>query len=500
MGYVHGLFIRGPRINPRSSQRFLQRQPRDKPGRGFLPYKEGGRFTNKEYFMKLKLFFAALAAVLIAPALLAQAPNLHFEAAGSLPLDATFGLFGSDIDDIQDVNNYPKVEFTKGFGYALAGTNTGVAGGFAKTFGNLFVGINYDGYLWDGNNTVKEISGKRVDSISDTDDNVKIDNRFGVLIGSESFGGIKVLFDFDDFHPDTDKIEAAPKEEVKYTTGSIFAGALWGKNFALGGGLLKPEFGLGVDFDLDNEKYKGLGGSYTTKEGKTTVYLRAAADYEFAPQGSTTSTLSGEYTLSIGRKPDPVIEVKNQTFPAGWWGAGGTVDKAKASDKGSDVGNDLSIAYSKTYNIDERWAAAWGIGGDLGFDVSKTKPSASATVSGTTITYKSKGTTTTTFTVDPEASAALKYNFATKPFTLYAGAKLTAGISVKKEDVKNTKTVTKTYTFTPLTPQFALGGSLKPTENFAIDMKLEGNTNMNGFNFHFGANSIDIALQLSLKL
>jgi hypothetical protein len=454
--------------------------------------------------MKRRIIIAAIAAALIVPALSAQVTSFTSQ--------ATHGLYGTYIDDIQDVNNYADVEFTRGIGYAGA-RGTGVSGGFATHIGNLFLGVGYSGDLWSGSATTTKVDGDPADTLG-PGGIVTFDNRFDVLLGSDSFGGVKITLALNDFGSDTDENKTGSVTQKRVdTTGSILVGGVWGKNFSLGGGTLKPEFGLNVTFAPGSTKLTDVGtpnSSSTVKDpasatspNYTAISLKAAADYEFAPQGNVTTTLSGDYTFTLRLKPDAVYEGKN-TSAAGQYGVSIGATDFKSSDKGAYITNSLNASYKRSYDIDERWSAAWKAGAGLGFNFTETKYSGTQTVSGVTSDIDQKGTATTTFTVNPLAAAALTYKFASKPFSLHTGLGLGAGVRIENRENKDytptTKQVVTTYTYSPLSTYFALGGTLNPTENFTIDMILTGGTGISNFNFYFDATSVVVGFLLGLKI
>jgi hypothetical protein len=461
--------------------------------------------------MKRRIIIAAIVAVLIVPALSAQIlpiPDLlDINGTESNTSRVTQGLFGTDVDDVQDVNNYSNVEFTRAFAFANAGTIGGVGGGYATRLGNLFLGVTYNGNLWDGNDTYTKHDGDPSDTANFTwgAPDITFNNRLDVLIGSESFGGIKLLVFFEDFGRRTNKNEVTPTNSKEVSsTGSIYLAGVWGKNFTLGEGTLKPEFGLAVQFDVDgNEKYSVGSTSATYKAGYTSIALRAAADYEFAPQGNVATTLSGDYTFVLNLKPSPAYEAKNYAIvsgdPLSGYGLTGTLESVELSDKGAYIMNRLNASYSKRYEINERWSAAWKAGAGLGFDFEEEKYSGSYRIGGSTTNVDDDGTATTTFSIEPTAAAAFKYKFASKPFSLNAGVALDTGFAVRKENDKANKDITTTYDFDDLTATFGLGGTLNPMENFTIDMYLNNALGSN-FNFTFNANNISIGLMLSLKM
>jgi hypothetical protein len=330
---------------------------------------------------------------------------------------------------------------------------------------------------------------------------VTFDNRFDVLLGSDSFGGIKISLALNNFGSDTDenKIGGADQKRVD-TTGSILAGVIWGKNFSLGGGTLKPEFGLNAILALGSieETNSVTNSSTTTKDpasNYTQISLRAAVDYDLAPKGNATTTLSGDYTFSIRLKPATVYEGKNASA-SGQFGVPLGSGDFESSDKGAYITNALNLGYKQSYDIDGNTSVAWKAGAGLGFDFNETKYEGSY---GST-SIDDKGTATTTFYVNPLAAAAFTYKFAGKPFSLNAGVGLGAGVKITNVENKTSKRVETTYAYSSLAPNFAIGGALSPSDSLLIDMRLTGTTNIGNFSFTFNANNILVGFLVGFKV
>jgi hypothetical protein len=171
--------------------------------------------------MKLRILAAMILAALIVPALSAQVTSYTSLITG--------GLFGTYVDDIQDVNDYSGVKFTTGIGYAGSRPGGGLSGGFATNIGSLFLGLGYSGDLWSGTSTSITIDGDPADSLA-AGGIVTFDNRFDILLGNSSFGGIKITLGLNDFGSDTDENNTGAVDQKRIdTTGSILGQAAWGK-------------------------------------------------------------------------------------------------------------------------------------------------------------------------------------------------------------------------------------------------------------------------------
>jgi len=196
--------------------------------------------------------------------------------------DNTMNIFKADVDKLGDVNDYGQVEIDNLFIFAGSRINAGskgIKGGFAINPGNLYLGFLYDGIFWDGSNT-------KTGTIKNS--NFTFDNRFSVMIGKESFGGIGVYLGFEDFY--TSRTATTANK-----SGIFGIGAVWGKNFGIKEGVLKPE--LGFTLGINRKKNEVISGGTTTISGREASYL--ALD------------LSAEYLL-------PKNDIQQTTFNFGY--------------------------------------------------------------------------------------------------------------------------------------------------------------------------------------
>jgi hypothetical protein len=432
-----------------------------------MAFRKRGRNQKQGEYMKKLLFIAVVAAVVLVPAtVFADVPSG----------DGSKGVFGGEINDYMNVNKFGGVEFTKNFGYVRAGSNGGLDLGLATRFNNgLYLGFNFDGKLWSGTNTQKKEGGKQQDPsipVSQTppyfdfdnwtSDVIEFDSKFEFLVGSDVFGGIKLSLDFDELKSDTSKNEPTGGGAATETTasdGNVIIGLQWGKNFAVGSGTLMPH--ISATFDIDTAEYKYDDGTKTHFGGKEPldIGISLGAAYGF---GATSggNEIWADYSINLAAYPDPASDIQD----------------VKTTQTGSRVKNLLGIGSWNGYALNDRWTVAWVATLDLGLDSEDTK-SKTVTTAGST---DNKGITTSTFSATPGAAAGIKYNFATKPFTLKAG--IGTGIKFEGKKVVNetntaNKIETDTFTWTALNPTLAIGGVLTPTENFYIDMELRNAIN-----------------------
>jgi hypothetical protein len=423
-----------------------------------MAFRKRGRNQKQGEYMKKLLFIAVVAAVVLVPAtVFADVPSG----------DGSKGVFGGEINDYMNVNKFGGVEFTKNFGFIRAGSRdpaatitggstTGLELGLATRLnGGLYLGFNFDGTLWNGTNEQKKEGGKQVDP---TGKAIDFDGAFSFLVGNDAFGGIKLSLDFDKFSSDIDKDEKtnpAQATEITKSSGIIGIGLGWGKNFAVGSGTLMPH--ISASFDIDTTETKTVTDK-TKIENRQPSYigLSLGAGYGF---GATSggNEVWADYSIKLAAYPDPISE---------------TPDVTKTTQLGSDVKNTLEIGSWNGYALNDRWTVAWVATLGLGLDskVEKVKTVTPAE------TKEEKPKTTTVFSVTPGAAAGIKYDFATKPFTLKAGVgsgiNFTGTKIVQEAESADAKTEDDTFAWTALAPSLAIGGVLTPTENFYIDMEL----------------------------
>ena len=238
--------------------------------------------------MKTKLFTVLLiTAFFSAPALFGQVQH-------SFLTGNTMTIFKTDADKLQDVNDYAEVDINKA--YIMAGshydTNTnafrGIRGGVATNLNSLYLGILYDGYFWDGDADKVTVNGNRQ---AGADTGFNFDNRFNVLFGKKSFGGIAVSLGFSNLNFDKDANDIA---DTTTTTrrGIINFGAMWGKNFARSKGTLKPELGFMTLINMNENKTKTGNTTTVDGHGPSSLMLYLTSEYVFSREGQHQTTLN----------------------------------------------------------------------------------------------------------------------------------------------------------------------------------------------------------------
>jgi len=238
--------------------------------------------------MKAKLSLVWLMAVFFSVSALYAQFNGH-----SNVYNNTMGVFKSDVDKLQDVNDYSEVAINKA--YIMAGsrydtelkTIRGITLGFAGYLNDLYIGTLFDGYLYDGYLTLD-------DNASNDKGSFIFNDNFNWLLGKASFGGIGINVNFDNVS------FAGAKDAVTDITtltkgGMINFGATWGKNFAFKDGTLKPKLGFLVGIN-QNETTKNDGNTtVTTGHGPSALKLYLTTEYLFPKKDQLQTTLSFGY-------------------------------------------------------------------------------------------------------------------------------------------------------------------------------------------------------------
>jgi len=198
----------------------------------------------------------------------------------------TMGIFKTDVDKLQDVNDYSEVAINKA--YIVAGSRfdnaapsgiRGIKGGFSTYLNDLYLGIFYDGYLWNGYDN-KDVQA---------DTGITFNNNFGVLFGKESFGGIGIALGFNDLQFDEDKNLGTT---TNTRSGMINLGATWGKNFAFKDGTLKPDLAFTVGFNMNETKVSAGNTTTTGGHGPSFLGLYLTTEYLYPREGQHQTTLS----------------------------------------------------------------------------------------------------------------------------------------------------------------------------------------------------------------
>jgi hypothetical protein len=419
--------------------------------------------------------------------------------ADSIVSESTFGLFDDETDTFIDPNDYDGVEFDNAFIFVRGGrngtgvqtTNTGafsgwgntgkvnentagIQGGFATRIRSLYLGIGFDTNLWNGSQTITKVGGEQADGPflwgdpnPAPDRGIVFDGGFEVLLGTESIGGIKLSFDFDQVSLNNGKneISGADPEEFSYSDGKLGIALGWGKNFELGnGGTLAPEFTLGYQlstFKIDQKNtdafsyvtyYDFDAGEWVDDDYfEKMSYFLVGANVEYTSP-SEAHWFGLDYGLGIGLHP-ATIEKRV---------GGGDIDW-----KGYNVGNALVGSYKQTVELNDRFTLAFG--GNLGLDLVTAKLD---------YTDLPDPVDFVDFSVNPDVEIGVSYSF-TKPFQLYSALMLSSiddsfyTLSYAKDSSADTETYT--HTFTPWGLSAGLGLNFAPFENFTLGFDLSQN-------------------------
>ena len=352
--------------------------------------------------------------VLIITVLLLFLAVMPLTAQISLVDQTTFSLFGNDVDNFMDPNDYGKVEFGSFFSMLQhdtffgdhinplygGGTNI-VSAGFAKKFDDLYTGFYFTGNLFEKNG-----------------DNSLFHNYLEALIGSPSFGGIKAGFGFQAVSNGTD-----------YSVFTIMAG--WGKNFGLDNGtVLKPEANaiLIMPSSKGSATYPGFPPFASVPPAKTIFGIDLKLDWVLLPKGGAEREWEFGYSLGLANieaSPDDYM-----TFL-----------------------HSLYASYSQVHTITEKFSAGF----DCGLNVFIT--SMSREISGTT--YKSSA-----FIMVPVAGSAFAYKI-NQLFSINAG--LGINYVVGRSSSSSGSSSSSSSFWNGFEVETSAGGSFEPTSGLAVD-------------------------------
>jgi hypothetical protein len=424
-------------------------------------------FKARGVLKQARLFFlVGIALTMTVPPIMAQTQPLTSARPQSLTSSATQGLWDNEVDRFMDVNDYDTVEFDKFYGLLQGGgysTVRTINGGFAKNFGSIYLGLYFDGNLASGSSAEsKDANGDWLGTAAN-DSGITFDNEVQVLIGTP-VGGFKLALLMPGFRTDTDESTAAT---VKTREGQIGVSLTWGKNFALGGGLLKPELEVGYLFDQDKIETtpKPSGDTTTVSDDSSILIAGLRGTYEFAPGASSRSSLTLEDTINISFPTNP----RRENTPS----SGDSIET-----EGNKTENTLTGSFAKTYDINERFSAGWLVG--LAFDISLDPVKQTTTTSGVTTTSDQE---TTTFRLTPGAGLGFTYKFIPDRFTLNGGVKASytyefkewkdneAAGTTRAEETTHTAGGTSSGTSNGWNVDTALGGTLYFNPKVFLDFR-----------------------------
>ncbi|MDR1305948.1 MAG: hypothetical protein LBK74_00040 [Treponema sp.] len=427
--------------------------------------------------MKKTLLLGIALAVILVPGVMAQASRgLDSTSAPSMKNTATGGLWGNDMDNAQDVNDYQDVEFDKFFAF-LTGTSTGISGGFAKNFSSIYVGIYYTGSLVSGNSSEGTNAAGDRDDTGTTDVGFAFtDNLYG-LIGTP-VGGFKLGI-LSDFRSNEDKTTAT---KITMKAGRLGLGLIWGKNFDVGPGTLKPEIGILYGFNPAETKTTTFATDLTTTTngGYAPLQLLIQGDYVFPENGGRQSVISFSELFDYHIFQDPTAK----RSPA--LGLGPDTSSSTTR-KGKEWDNTLSLGFKRTYELDEKFSVAWNAEGVFSYSTSDTEAETEVKTPGSTTTTHAYGDTTTTIGLTPRARLGFTYQFVPDKFDLHghAGVQLSFTRTKVSSNVPNSKESTTTTNWdNGLTPFAGLGGTFQLHPMAAFDFAINTTTGGDGL---FGA-------------
>ncbi|MDR2210457.1 MAG: hypothetical protein LBO65_03185 [Spirochaetaceae bacterium] len=419
--------------------------------------------------MKKRFFLGITLGTLLIPGLMAQtAGSIASTSIRSMKYNATGGLWGNTMDDAQDVNDYQDVEFDKFFAFLAGGTGAGeapyISGGFAKNFGGIYLGLSYTGSLVSGTGIeTTNAAGDRADPATGTgsDTGFTVTDRIYGLIGTP-VGGFK-LGVLSNFRSDEDENEGSYGTRTE-KDGRLGLSLIWGKNFDLGPGILKPEAGILYGFNLAETEITGAGGnSQTTRTGYAPLQLMLRGDYVFPRNGAAQSALSFTNVFEYHIFPDPAQE--------------NSFNDTVSRRTGKEWNNTVTLGFKRTYEVDERFSVAWNLGGRFYYSSANTDQETENP------DVKVKGGTFAYFFLIPEAKLGFIYQFVPGTFALhgYAGAEFTVSHIKESSNRDNDKSSTAITQVGGIAPSVGLGGTLQFHPMAALDFALSASTSAGAF-------------------
>ena len=372
---------------------------------------------------------------------------ISLAAQSSLTMDSTAGIFSNDIDAFMDPNDWDTIEFNS---YFLAFRHSTIADaplavGFASNLGTLYTGLYYSGNITEYRN---DNPGTTVYTSV---------NNLALLLGSPSFGGIKLGLDLD-------IRKMADKQNIYTVSGG------WGKNFELNNGTtLKPEVNASymfpstgkIDFgrfggDLPFDAIPVIFSILSNYSIKNAFSGSIETDWVLEPKGTTERMWTLGYGLSTA-----IVEREPRS---------GTITKSR-------LYNHFAWAkYKQIYNLSEKFSAGFSAGAAFDF----LKVTEKYTYMGITMygfVEITNEISISTYTFIPEASAAFTYKFDT-PFSVNAGLDLTYPIT--RFNYSNSLTAglpgfsVLEITYDGINAAATAGGSFEPYPGLAIDFSWTG--------------------------
>ena len=401
--------------------------------------------------MKINNFLTAFAVLLLLSVISGPFP---LTAQVSLTNDNTASLFDNDIDNFMDPNDYDKVEFDSFFaalqhdafygdGFTSINPDTNLlSAGFAKYFGGIYAGLYYVGdiyeYMKDDN------AGNEAH---------KTFNFVQAMIGSQSFGGIKVGFGIQQ-EWDTGNTPFGPVT-AEYGIYTVMAG--WGKNFELSNGsTLKPEVNAAYVFPSSggSASFQGIDLSTLTGLSFSVDYIVAVSletDWVLAPKENTERICSFGYNLAV-LHISSIVDF-NMFF------------------------HTIFASYKQIYDLSEQFSVAFNCGIDFSL--------ASFKMSSGGVSAKSSFLVFT-----PQAAAGFIYRF-NSPFSVNAGLGLSYDIT--RTSISSGGGSVSDSTWDGFRVTTSAGGSFEPNSSLAIDFSWASN------NRYYDSNLGSLTLGVRIK-
>ncbi|ULQ59748.1 hypothetical protein K7I13_15055 [Brucepastera parasyntrophica] len=396
---------------------------------------------------------------------------------------STATVIETDTDFYMDVNDFKKVEMENFFSFIRFADS--LTAGFAKNFGNNYIGLYYSGNLLSGNSakTTVETAGTSVRQ-DPADTGILWGNYIAALWGNDIFGAFRLDIGLTGLGTDTDETGVNVTDT---TTGDIRIGLTWGKNFGLGGGLLKPEAGVEYYLAMNKVKYSATNSDdYILTNGNlSTLSFRLGTDFELERKGKGQSILSFYYLPAFVIYPS-----SNGEMVIGNTTVSGEIDS-------SNMINGLSFRYRYIYEMNERFSS--GIAANLYVTLTSAKETPTTVTEMPGSTTSVKGDTQTYFSAYVAPSIGAGFSFKVKPevFTLNGGLSLTLPYYTytNTKDDGTPETESKSHSWTRLTPSARIGGTLNITPAFSLDMQLSssfGNTPATATTYDFLSTTFSI--------
>ena len=378
----------------------------------------------------------------------------------------TMTIFKGDVDKLADVNDYSEVKIKKV--YLVTGARfdeainavRGFKGGFATYLDKLYFGMFYDGYFWDGDENTTKIGSNQQDR---ADRGFFFDNNFNVIVGNENIGGIAFNLGFANLGIDEDV-----NDPVTVTTrsGMINFGGLWGKNFGVGNGTLKPELGFNVGINMDKIERKTGATTVENGHGPSFLSFNLTAEYLFAREGQH------QTTFSFGDLPLFAFKYENKGPPKEEFGGG--------------VYNTLFGEIKQVYDLSGSLSVGYLVGLSLAINAPTDQ----------------KDVDDFEFGFLPRVSFGLAYK-ASEKFTFNTGVRLGSlrpdlvsgdfgnmndNFGIFYQSTKYTNYKSSTWYFLPFVGSWGLGLFWQPEEifsaDFSVDSKINTAPGVGGFNFN----------------